>query len=72
MINITQCELEQFIGKNRSCVGKSEQGMICEDGPQTHGARMKDSFSAEATQTGVSMYNIDLLSNDNISEYGEE
>jgi hypothetical protein len=33
---------------------------------------MKDSFSAEATQTGVSMYNIDLLSNDNISEYGEE
>jgi hypothetical protein len=46
--------------------------MIREDGPQTHGARMKDSFSTEATQTGVSMYNVNLLSNDDIPEYGEE
>jgi hypothetical protein len=33
---------------------------------------MKDSFPTEAAQTGVSMNNVNLLSNHNVSEYGKE
>jgi hypothetical protein len=72
MVNITQCEFKQFIGENRCRIGKSEKRMIREDGPQPHSAGMKDSFSAKATQTCMAMNDINVLSNDNVSKYGEE
>jgi hypothetical protein len=46
--------------------------VVREDGPQTHGTRMKNSFSAKAAETGMAMDNVNLLADDDIAEYGEE
>lgn len=72
MINITKCKLEQLIGEDRCCIGESKERVVCEDSSQTHGARMEDSFSTEATQTSMAMDNINLLSDDDIAEYWEK
>lgn len=46
--------------------------MVREDSPQSHSTGMEDSFSTKATQTGMSVDNVDVLPNNNIPEYGEE
>lgn len=46
--------------------------MVCEDSPQSHSSSMENSFSTEATQTGMAMNYVNLLSDDDIAEYGEE
>lgn len=46
--------------------------MVCEDSPQSHSTRMENSFSTKATQTGMAVNYVNLLSDDDIAEYGEE
>lgn len=46
--------------------------MIREDRPQAHSTRMEDGLPTKATQTCMSMDNFNVLSNDNIAEYGEK
>jgi hypothetical protein len=40
MVNITQRELQQLVGKYAACVGEAKQTMIGKDSPQSHGPRM--------------------------------
>lgn len=72
MINITQCEFEQFIGQNGSSICKAEQRMIGEHSAQAHCPGMENSFMAEVTQTRMTMYYLDLLPYDDIAKDGKE
>lgn len=72
MVNITQGEFKQFISENRCRIGESEERMVREDSPQSHSTGMEDSFSTKATQTCMTVNNINILSNNNVPEYGEE
>lgn len=72
MVDITQCKFEKFVGKNGGSVSESKQGVIGEDGSQTHCAGVEDGFATEAAETRMAMDNLDLLPNDNVAENGEE
>lgn len=72
MVHITQGELEQLIGENRSSIGESKEGVIGEDSSQTHRAGVEDGFSTEAAETGMAMDDFDLFANDNVAENREE
>lgn len=72
MIHITQCELQQLVGQDRSCIGKPEKRMVGEDSSKAHGSRVEDSLTTEATETGMAVDNLNLLSNHDIAENREE
>lgn len=46
--------------------------MVSEDGTQAHGAGMQDGLMAQAAQTGMAVNDLDLLTDDNVAEDGEE
>jgi hypothetical protein len=46
--------------------------MICENGAQTHRPSMQYRLMAKAAETSMPMHNFDGLSNDNVTENGEE
>lgn len=72
MIHITQCEFEELVGQDGSGIGESKKRVIGKDGPQSHCSRMENSFSTEATKTGMAVHNLNLLTNHDIAEYRKE
>lgn len=46
--------------------------MVGKDGADAHGASMQCCFPAQAAEGGMPMYNIDLLSDDNVAEDRKE
>ena len=72
VINVTQCELQKFIGENRGRIGEAKERVIGEDGSQAHSARVEYGLSTEATKTGMTVNDLNLLANDNIAEYRKE
>lgn len=72
MINITESELEELVGEDAGSICKAEKRVICEDGSDTHGARMQCCFPAQAAQRGMAMHDVDLLSDYDVPEYGKE
>ena len=72
MVYITQAELQQLVGKDASGIGKTKEGMVCVDSPQTHGPGVEDGLVAKAAQAGVAMHNIDALAQDDVAKDGEE
>lgn len=46
--------------------------MICKDSAETHCPSVQNGFMAEATQTGMSMDNLDLFSQDDVAENWKE
>ena len=72
MVHITQRKFQKLVGQNAGSIRKSEQGMICKDGPQTHCPRVQYGLMAETAQTCVTMHNLDLLAYDNVPEDWEE
>ena len=72
MINVAQAELQQFVRENRSCIGKSKKRMIRKHCPQPHGSSMQNGFMTETAQTSMAVDNLNLFTNHDIPEYGEE
>lgn len=72
MIDVTQGKLKQLVREDRSGVGKSEQGVVCENSAQAHSPSMKDSFMAETAQARVAVDDVNLLADDNVPEDGEK
>ena len=72
MVYVTENEFEKLVGEDTGCVCESEQRMIRKHSPQAHCPRMQNSFMAKTAQTGVSVYNFNLLSNDDIPKNWEE
>jgi hypothetical protein len=72
MINIAQSELQKLIGEYATSIRESKETMIRKDSPQAHGPRMQYGLVAQATKTGMSVYDLDALANYNIAKDGEE
>lgn len=72
MVHIAQSELQELVGEDGSCIGETEQGMVRKDRPQSHCTRMEDSLLTETAQASMSMDNLNLFADDNVSKYGEE
>jgi hypothetical protein len=72
MVDIAQSKLEELVGEDAACVGKAKQTVVRENGPQTHGPGMQYSLIAQTAQTGMSVYDLDALANDDVAEDGEE
>lgn len=72
MVNVAQGKLEQLVGQDAPSIGEAEETVVCKDSPQAHGARMEDGLMAQATKTGMSVYNLDALADYNIAKDGEE
>ncbi|OKO97841.1 hypothetical protein PENSUB_9767 [Penicillium subrubescens] len=72
MVHVTQCKLEELVGQNGGGIGESKKRMVGKDGPQSHCSCVEDGFSTEATETGMTVDNLNLLPNDNVAEYGKE
>lgn len=72
MVHVTQCKLKQLVGQNGRGIGESEKRVVRKDSPQAHCSRMENSFSTEATETGMAVHNLNLFTNHNVAEYGKE
>jgi hypothetical protein len=72
MVHITESKLQEFVGQNGGCIGEAKERVVGKDGPQTHCSRMKDRFSAEATKTGMAVYNLNLFANHNVAKNRKE
>jgi hypothetical protein len=72
MVYVTQSKLEEFVREYTCCICKPKERMVCEDCPQAHSPRMQYCLLAQVTQTGVSVYNLNLLAYDDVSEYGKK
>jgi hypothetical protein len=72
MVDIAQSKLEELVGEDAACVRESKQTVVREDGSQTHGPSMQYSLIAQTAQTGMSVYDLDALANDDVAEDGEE
>lgn len=72
MVDITQSELQELVGENAGGVCETEEGVVGEDGAKAHSSCVEDGFMAETTQTGVTVNDLDLLSDDNVAEDREE
>lgn len=72
MINIAQSEFQQLVRQDAPSIRESKQRMIGEDCAETHCPSVQNGFMAEATQTGMSMHNLDLFSQDDVAEYWKE
>ena len=68
MINIAQRELQKLIGQDTSSICKSKERMIGKDRPQTHRPRMKNRLMTHTAKTSMAMYNLNLFSDDDITE----
>lgn len=72
MVNVTQSEFKKLVGQDAARVCKPVKRMIGEDGSQAHTPGMNDGFMTQTTQTSVTMDDLDLFSNDDITENGKE
>lgn len=46
--------------------------MVRKDGPYAHGPGVQSGFPAETAERSMAMYNIDLFTDNDVAEYGEE
>jgi hypothetical protein len=72
VIDVAECKLQKLIGKNTGDVCEAKERMIGEYSPQTHCSRMHDCSMAKVAQARMPMHDFNLLSNDDVSKYGEE
>jgi len=72
MVNVTQREFQQFICQNTGSICEAKQGMIRENCPYSHGPGMENGLEAKTTETGMAMYNLYLLADNNIPEDGKK
>jgi hypothetical protein len=72
MVDIAQCELEKLVCEDAACVREAEQTVVRKDGPQTHGPGMQYRLIAQTAQTGMAVYDLDALPNDDVAEDGKE
>lgn len=72
MIHIAQGELEKLVRKYTSRIRKSKETVIRENRPQPHSPCMQDCLVAQTTETGMTVYDADVFSDDDVSENREE
>lgn len=72
MIYVTEDELEELVRENARSVGKSKQRVIREYRPQPHCSRMEYALMAKTAQTTVTVNYLYTLSNEDVSQDGEE
>jgi len=72
MVDVTEGELQQFVGQDGTSVCKTKKGMVCKNCAESHGAGVQDTLMAEAAETGMAMHNFDLFSDYDVPEDGEE
>lgn len=48
MVDITESKLEELVGEDACSICKAEKRVICEDGPDTHGASVECCLPAHA------------------------
>jgi len=72
VINVTQSEFQKLVGQDAGSVCKSKERMIRKDSAQTHRPSMEDTFMTQAAEAGMTMYDLDLLSYDDVTENWEE
>jgi hypothetical protein len=72
MVNVAEGELQQLVGQDASRICKSKQAMIRKNSSQSHCPCMYDCLVTKVAQASMSMHNLDLFSNDNVPEDGEE
>lgn len=68
MIHITQTKLQQLIRDNTARITKPKQAMVRKDRIQPHRPCMQDPFVAEIRQTGMTMDDLDPLSDEDLPE----
>ncbi|KAM5501250.1 hypothetical protein McanMca71_005364 [Microsporum canis] len=64
--------LSTLVCEDRAGVCKSKQGVVGEDGTESHCSGVEDGFMTETAQAAVPMHNLYLLTNHNVPEDGEE
>jgi hypothetical protein len=72
MVNIAQGKLQQLVCQYTPSICKAKQAMVCEYGPQSHSPRVQYGLMAQATKTGMSMYDLDALANHDVAKDGKE
>lgn len=72
MVDVAESELQQLIRKNTRRIRKSKKRMIRKHRPQPHSPRMQNRLMAQTAQTRMTMHNLNLLSDDNISKNRKE
>ena len=72
MVYIAQGKFEELVCQNACGICKSKEGMIGKDSTQTHGPCVQNGFMTKATKTPMTMHNLNLLANHNVSKDGEK
>ena len=60
MVNVTQRELQKFVGQDTGSICKSKKRMIGENSTETHSPRMENCFVTDTTQACMAMDNLDV------------
>lgn len=72
MVYITQREFEKLVCQYTSSIREAKQRMIREYSPQTYRAGVQYCLVAETAEAGMTVYNLNLLSDDNIAKNWKE
>lgn len=72
MINVTENELQEFVGQDASRVSESGKRVVGEDSSKPHGPTVEKGLQGQTAHAGMAMHDVDLLPDDNVAEYGEE
>lgn len=68
VVDIAHGKFQELVGKDRACVGEAKQRMISKDCSKAHGPGVHNSLMTEAAETAMSMYDLDLLADENIAK----
>ena len=72
MIHIAQSKFQQLVRQDTRSIRKAKKRMIRKHRPQPHCPSMQDSLMTQTTQARVPVYDLNPLSQDDISEYRKE
>ena len=72
MVHIAQSELQELIRQDTRSIREPKKRVIGKDSPQPHSPGMQDSLVTQTAQACVPVYYFDLLSENDVSENGEE
>lgn len=72
MADVAQRKLEELVRENASSICEAKQAVVGENSIQSHSSCMEYRLVAEVAETGMAVYYLDLLADNDVAKDGEE
>lgn len=71
MVDVSQNYLQKLVGDDGAPVSEAEEGVVSEDGGDSHGAGMHNPLVAECAERPVAVHECDAFTDEDLTEDGE-